>query len=179
MGLFLLVFCTHHTKAKSMNSENVSSHEVKAAAAELMSAVAPAKNTGPKPRVGSFLLSWLAIIAGLAVLAGSAYMFYLFAENDWGVKVLLSAFALCFGAGSLAFGPLFIIGRLIGQGRKNPLKRQAFWVLALSVPWMIAGGVLITYPNAMRYAGLLAVSLSALFALWSIRHLSHIRTVLA
>ena len=158
-----------------MNSENLSASEVKAAAAELMSAVAPAKDTRAKPRVGSFLLSWLAIIAGLAVLAGAAYMFYLFAENDFEAKVLLSAFALCFGAGSLAFGPLFIIGRLIGQGRKNPLKRQAFWVLALSVPWMIAGAILITYPNMMRYAGLLAVGLSALFTLWALRHLSHMR----
>lgn len=162
-----------------MSSENATPPEVKAAADELMSSVRPAKTKAPKPRVGSFLLSWLAIIAGLAVLAGSGYMFYLFAENDWGVKVLLSAFALCFGAGSLAFGPLFIIARLIGQGRKNPAQKQAIWVLALSVPWLIAGGVLITYPNAMRYAGILALALSALFILWALRHFSHIRTIFA
>lgn len=159
-----------------MSSENATSPDVKAAADALMSPARPIKQKEPSARVGSFLLSWLAVIAGIAVLAGSGYMFYLFAENDFGVKVLLSAFALCFGAGSLAFGPLFIIARLIRNGRKMPTKRQAVWVLALSVPWLLAGGILVTYPNAMRFAGLLAVVLSALFILWAFRHLSHIHT---
>ena len=159
-----------------MSSDNVTSPEVKRAADALMSPVnktgaRPTKDSGPKPRVGSFLLSWLAVITGAACVIASGYMFYRFAENDFGVAVLLSAFALCFGVGALAYGPLFIMARLISNGRKNPTKRQALWVLAFSIPWLIAGEILITYPNSMRYLGIFAIGLSVLFILWAIRHL--------
>ncbi|MEP6343864.1 MAG: hypothetical protein ABJ275_11175 [Maricaulaceae bacterium] len=128
-----------------------------------------------KSYLGSFILSWLARLAAVAVLIGSGYMFYRFAENDFGTKVLLWAFALCFGAGALAYGPLFIIAGLLKRSRKKPTKRQAVWVLALSLPWCVAGGILITYPNAMRYLGLASVGFSGLFALWSVFHWQRIR----
>ena len=137
------------------------------------------KPSSSKPKgsrgAGSFLLSWLALAAGWACVIGSGYMFYLFAENDFGVKVLLSAFALCFGVGALGFIPLFIIARLIKNSRKLLRKNQAYWGLALSVPWLITGAVMLSYPNNMRYAGLFAVILSILFIIWAFRHLRYIR----
>lgn len=144
---------------------------------EIASVLTPphSKAVQDNPRVGSFLLSWLARFAGLMMLALSGYMFYRFAENDWGMKVLASAFALCFGAGSLAYGPLFIMGGLMARSRKTPTKRQAVWVLALSLPWLCAGGVLLTYSNMMRYAGIVAIGLSLLFTFWAFRHLARFR----
>lgn len=158
-----------------MNSDHLSSPEVKAAAAELMSTGRPVKETGPNPRVGSYLLSWLAVIAGIAVLIACGYMFYLFAENDLGVKLLASTFILCFGGGALAYGPLFIMAKLIRNGRKTPTKRQAIWVLALAFPWLLAGGVLMTYPNIMRYLGVCTVLLSGILCVWAIRHFASIK----
>jgi len=157
-----------------MNSEIPSSPEVKAAVTELMFEAKPV-TARSNARVGSFLLSWLAIFVGVACVIISGYMFYRFAENDVGFKVLLSAFALCFGVGALAYIPLFLIAKLIRAGRMRPAKGQVFWTLALSVPWLIAGAILITYPNAMRYFGGLAVGLSLLFIFWSVRHWAHIR----
>jgi len=122
------------------------------------------------PRVGSFLLSWTATIAGILGLIASGYMFYGFAENDTGAAVLLSAFLLCFGAGALAYGPLFIIAKLIRTGRVYPRKSQAFWVLALALPWALAGSVLLTFSNNMRYLGGAALLLSLAFSLWAVRH---------
>lgn len=158
-----------------MSSDHVTSPEVKAAADALMSSARPAIDTKPNPQVGSFLLSWLAIMAGIAVLIACAYMFYLFAENDLGAKLLASSFVLCFGAGALAYGPLFIMAKLIRNARKAPTKRQAVWVLALALPWMLAGAVLITYPNIMRYLGLSAILLSALLSIWAVRHFAAIK----
>ena len=125
--------------------------------------------------IGSFLLSWVARLGAVAVLIGSGYMFYKFAENDLEVNVLLWAFAFCFGAGALAYGPLFIIAGLLKRSRKTPTKRQAVWVLALSLPWCVAGAILMTYPNVMRYLGASAVGFSGLFAVWSIVHWRRIR----
>jgi hypothetical protein len=120
--------------------------------------------------VGSFLLSWTAGLAGVAVLIASGYMFYGFAENDTGAAVLLSAFILCFGAGALAYGPLFIIAKLIGRARLYPRRSRALWVLALALPWLAAGAVLLTFSNNMRYVGGAAAGLSLLFILWALRH---------
>jgi len=128
-------------------------------------------------RLGSYLLAWVAILAGAALLGLSAYMFYRFAENDTGFWVLVSAFTLCFGAGALAYGPLFIIAKLIRTGRTSPRRAQGGWVLALALPWLFAGGVLATFPNNMRYFGGAAIILSGLIIVWSLRHFSHCRRV--
>ena len=85
-------------------------------------------------------------------------------------------FILCFGVGALAYIPLFIIAKLIKAACVHPVNRQTFWVLALSVPWLIVGGILITYPNSMRYLGGVALGLSGLFILWALRNLTHIHT---
>jgi len=132
----------------------------------------PAQNVAA-PRVWSLILSWLAVLAGVCVLIASGYMFYGFAENDTGAEVLLSAFLLCFGAGALAYGPLFIIAKLIRRARLYPRRSQAFWVLALAVPWLCAGGVLLTFSNNMRYLGIAAVTLSVVFIVWALRHFRH------
>ena len=130
----------------------------------------PVSELNQKSRMGSYLLSWVARLAAVTALIGSAYMFYRFAENDFEVKVLLWAFALCFGAGALAYGPLFIIAGLLKRSQNTPTKRQAVWVLALSLPWSIAGLILITYPNTMRYLGVAAIGFSGLFGVWSVLH---------
>jgi len=138
----------------------------------------PALDNAPHAvRVGSYILAWVAIFAGTALLGLSAYMFYRFAENDTGFWVLLSAFILCFGAGALAYGPLFIIAKIIRAARTAPRRAQGGWVLALALPWLLAGGVLVTFPNNMRYLGGAAIILSSLFIIWSVRHFSHCRKV--
>lgn len=129
--------------------------------------------TAPMPDIIGGVLSWLAVFAGLCIFALSAYMFYRFAENDVGFWVLISSFLLCFGAGALAYGPLFIIAKLIGAGRRQPRRSQAFWVMALAFPWLVAGGVMITFSNDMRYLGGGALILSAGFILWSFHHFRH------
>ena len=155
-----------------MISGNISTDEVRGGEPIISSAVAPTVGTTgtPNSHRGSFILSWLARLAAVTVLIGSAYTFYRFAENDFEVKVLLWAFALCFGLGALAYGPLFIIAGLLKRSRKTPTKRQAVWVLALSLPWLMAGGILITYPNVMRFLGIAAMGFSGLFTVWSILH---------
>ena len=135
----------------------------------------PTSEFGQNSRMGSYFLSWVARLAAVAALMGSAYMFYRFAENDFEVNVLLWAFALCFGAGALAYGPLFIIAGLLKRSRNTPTKRQAIWVLALSLPWTVAGVILLTYPNAMRYLGIAALGFSGLFGGWSVLHLGRMR----
>ena len=160
-----------------MTSDNISTDERHGGEPIITPVGTPAARTtdGSHSRIGSFILSWLARVAAVAVLIGSAYMFYRFAENDFGAKVLLWAFALCFGAGALAYGPLFIIAGLLKRSRKTPTKRQAVWVLALSLPWVMAGGILITYPNFMRLLGVATMSFSSLFAVWSIQHWQRVR----
>lgn len=137
----------------------------------------PATGSAPAAaRLGSYILSWAAVLAGVIMIALSAYMFYRFAENDTGLWVLVSAFVLCFGAGALAYGPLFIIAKLIRSGRVKPRRSQGGWVLALALPWLFAGGVLMTFPNNMRYLGGAAFIISLIFIIWSWRHFSHCRT---
>ncbi len=123
------------------------------------------------PRVGTWLLSWTAVLAGVLAVGLSAYMFYRFAENDTGVIVLLSAFILCFGGGALAYGPLFIMARLMRRAWIYPQKSQALWVLALAGPWVIAGGIMLTFSNILRYAGIVAIGLSLVFCVWALRHI--------
>ena len=82
----------------------------------------------------------LAILAGILTLIFCGYLWVGFMENDQGILHLLSAFALCFGTGLLAYGPLFTIAFWAHKSlRTGPKKLSTYLTIFLVLPWMIIG----------------------------------------
>ena len=85
---------------------------------------------------------FLAIVAGILSLIYCGYLWAGFMENDTGILHLLSAFALCFGAGALAYGPLFVIAYWAHRSAQvGPKKSWTLLTIFLVLPWMIIGAM--------------------------------------
>ena len=114
----------------------------------------------------------LSIVLGLTALSFSAVAFMGFAENDTGLTHLLSAFALSFGLGALAFLPLSIIAYYAKRAIANPLPSyRAILVLLLILPWFFLCYYLMKIEGVMRYSAIICL-LSALFiGAWALRFL--------
>lgn len=95
----------------------------------------------------------VSVITGLAslfVIGLSGYFFLGFADNDQGVWHLLSAFALCFGTGSLAYGPLAAIAFWAHRSKKMSARYSHPYLTTLLVlPWLIVAGLMV--PNGEKW----------------------------
>ncbi len=119
----------------------------------------------------SRLVFILSIILAVVSLGISAFAFAGFAENDTGAVHLLSAFAICFGAGALAYIPLAIIAFYARRAIHKPLPRyRAVITLLLVLPWFVLSYNLLRYaPKMQVFAGISI--LSALFiTFWALRY---------
>ena len=98
----------------------------------------PPLANAPKLAKSSFVVMVLTAVTALIAFGICAYYFAGFAENDAGLGTLTSAFLLCFGAGALAYVPMFWISAIARQVRlKGPSKRAVLYILALMVPWLM------------------------------------------
>lgn len=115
----------------------------------------------------------LSVVLAIAALIASAVGFAGFAENDQNFTHLLSAFALCFGVGALAYVPLSIIAVYARQAVWMPLSKiRAIIVLLLILPWFFLCFYLYQLGGQMAY-GALIIALSGLFiAAWALRFLT-------
>ena len=114
----------------------------------------------------------LSVVLAITALIASAIGFAGFAENDQNFTHLLSAFALCFGIGALAYVPLSIIAVYARKAVWRPLpKIRAIIVLLLILPWLFLCYYLYQLGGQMAY-GAVIIALSGLFiAAWSLRFL--------
>ncbi len=98
----------------------------------------------------SWAVRFISGLSALAALGFCGYFFMGFADNDQGVWHLLSAFALCFGTGLLAYGPLTAIALWAHKTLKSDA-RASHPVLSLLfiVPWAIVAALLI--PNGGKW----------------------------
>ena len=98
----------------------------------------------------TWAVRFLSAVSALAALALCGYFFIGFADNDQGIWHLLSAFALCFGTGLLAYGPLMAIAVWAHKTLKTDA-RASHPVLCLLfvLPWVIVAALLI--PNGEKW----------------------------
>lgn len=117
-------------------------------------------------------VSILSVLLVVAALIGSAIGFAGFVENDQNVTHLLSAFALCFGLGGLAFVPLSIITIYARKAIWAPMPRQrAVIVLLLLLPWFFLSFYLFALGGQLRYGSVAIVICGLFIGAWALRYL--------
>ena len=128
---------------------------------------AAAKPASTPYRRWSWAVRLIAGLAAIGVMVLCAYLFSGFAENDTGVWHLLSAFALCFGVGLLAYGPLFAIAAWAHNSLKTDARAShPVLSLFLILPWVIVAGLLIPNGGYWVMAAIGIWLLSAVLLFW-------------
>lgn len=112
------------------------------------------------------------LIAACGVIlsvAGAIWFFAGFAENDTRPEHLTSAFILTFGLFILAIAPLAIIAEFARRAYRQGGKQAHYlWTLFLMLPWVILGSLSISQTPLPRWAGYIAIFLSASLMLWAL-----------
>lgn len=105
----------------------------------------------------------------------AAYFFYGFTQTDTGFWTLASAFGLCFGVGSLAYIPLFIIAVIARRSAKSRATRKGFALaLLLLLPWVCVSLIFIGFSALPKIYGFGALFLSLSLCFWAFRRLRHL-----
>ena len=124
---------------------------------------------------GDFYSRFICVVsASLIVLSliMSAVAFAGFAENDFNLPHLISAFLLCFGVGALAYGPLTLIFYYAKQAITAPMpKFRVFVVIALILPWFVLGFYLARLQDWVAAGGIVGIVTSLLIGVWALRYL--------
>ena len=115
----------------------------------------------------SWVIRLCALLSAIGAMGICGWYFAGFAENDQGVWHLLSAFALCFGVGLLAYGPLFTLAFWAHKTLKSDARAShPVLSLLLILPWVLVAGLLIPNGGKWVLAALVIWGLCAVFLFW-------------
>lgn len=118
----------------------------------------------------------LSILAAILSFGLSAYFFYGFWETDKGVLTLLNSAALCFGVGSMAFGPAIVIAISARRALRGTARAGSYIaVLMMALPWL-ALSLLLCFGSAMPLLyGVFALFISISWTIWAFFRLRRLR----
>ena len=114
----------------------------------------------------------LALLTAIGTFGLSVYFFIGFAQTDTGLWSLLSAAALCFGVGALAYMPCALIALWARQARRGGGSRQHLWLsLLLLLPWLGLSIIAIIFSALPVVYSAAALIITALLLLWPVKGL--------
>ena len=114
----------------------------------------------------------LALLTAIGTFCLSAYFLIGFAQTDTGLWTLLSAAALCFGVGALAYGPCGLIAFWARKARRGEGSKTHLWLaLILLLPWLGLSIIFIAFSALPTMYGAAALIITAVLLLWPIRGL--------
>jgi len=112
----------------------------------------------------------LSLILAMLTLCLCGWIFAGFVENDRGVIHLTYAFALCFGVGLLAYGPLFWTAKMAGEVlNTGPSKAHRVVTYIFFIPWLILGGLFMVLGGPWIFYGLGVVFVAIFYLFWAFR----------